>query len=233
MEGLWLCRRALESSPAALLMTPNAEMLAKASKSKELAALLSKGDILFPDGVGIHLGMKRMGIPTAEKSCGIELCQKFFTNLTARKKTARVFLLGGREGVAKKAAQNLQMDYGCLDICGVNHGYFDPNGKENDEVIRRITESRAEILLVCMGFPRQEKWMTENRHRLPSVHLIMGLGGSLDVWSGNVSRAPKPIRDAGFEWAYRALNDPSRIARLPYLADFVIDLATFKMANTK
>ena len=224
-EGLLLCARALDGKEAAVLITPNAEMLAKATRDRRLATLISRGDILFPDGVGAFLAMKRLGVGAAERTCGIELCERFLANLSVRKKGTRVFLLGGKKGVAEKAAELLQKKYSGIKICGVHHGYFDPSGEENDTVVRLIKESNAEIVVVCMGFPRQETWMLRNRHRLSTVRLMMGLGGSLDIWSGSTSRAPRAIRSAGLEWAYRAVKAPSRVSRLPYLAGFVIELA--------
>ena len=228
MEGLWRCRCALENTKTTVLMTPNAEMLSVASKDARLASLLKSGDILFPDGIGVFLGMKRMGLDAAEKSCGIELCERLFDVLNKQKKPARIFLLGGKEGVAEKAAERLCEAFENIEICGTHHGYFNTNGEENERIIGKINESRAEILLVCMGFPRQERWMLQNRRRLSHVRLMMGLGGSLDVWSGNIPRAPEGVRSMGFEWAYRAWKDPSRLARLPALASFAVDVAASK-----
>jgi len=224
-EGLWLCRRALNGTSPTVLMTPNAEMIAKAVGSDRLTGILKNGDILFPDGIGIFWAMKRSGMPAAERSCGIELCQRLLKNISARKIPVRVFLLGGAAGVAEKASKNLTLRFNGLNICGTHSGYFNASGAENDLLIKEINESRADLLLVCMGFPRQEKWMLDNRRHLSSVKLMMGLGGSLDVWSGNVPRAPMAVRELGFEWAYRAVKEPSRIARLPYLATFAVDIA--------
>ena len=225
VEGIRLCRRALEGDRPMVLITPNAEMLSRAAKSSELSNLLRSGDVLFPDGIGIQLAMKRIGLRCTEKSCGIELCTRLFNNLATQKSPTRVFLLGGSPGIADKAAKKLSATYTGICICGTHHGYFDIHGNANSEITALINESRAELLLVCMGFPRQEKWMFDNRHRLPSVRLMMGLGGSLDVWSGSIPRAPKAVRNMGLEWAYRAIKDPSRIARLPYLAEFAAELA--------
>ena len=225
MEGLWLCRRALEGSRTTVLMTPNAEMLGLASKDKRLAAILKEGDILFPDGIGVYLAMRRLGMPIAQRSCGIELCQRLLENVTVRKSSIRVFLLGGKEGVAIGAADALSKSFKSVRICGTNSGYFNPSGEENDHLIKKINESRPDLLLVCMGFPRQEKWMLDNRHRLTGVKLMMGLGGSLDAWAGNIPRAPGAVRELGFEWAYRVLKDPIRIKRLPHIAKFAASVA--------
>lgn len=221
MEGLWQCRRAIEGEKTRILVTPNAEMLSSGG-----GALLSRADLLFPDGIGIGAAMRRLGHPPREKTCGIELAGRLFENYTARGAQVRVFLLGGRPGVAARAAERLGKRYGGVEICGVHHGYFDVKGDENREVIKKISASGAELLIVCMGFPRQERWMLENRHRMPKVRLMMGLGGSLDVWSGDLPRAPKAVRSAGLEWAYRTLKQPSRLGRLPNLARFAADVAT-------
>ena len=220
MEGLWLCRRALEGDSTRILVTPNAEML-----SSDGGALLSRADLFVPDGIGIRAAMRRLGRPAQEKTCGIELAQRLFENYTARGAQVRVFLLGGRPGVAARAAERLGERYGGVEICGVHHGYFDVKGEENRGAVKKINASGAELLIVCMGFPRQERWMLENRHRLPKIRLMMGLGGSLDVWSGDVPRAPEAVRSAGLEWAYRALKQPSRLGRLPNLVRFAADVA--------
>ena len=221
MEGLWLCRRALDGDEPRVLVTPNAEMLSMVKDRK----ILSDADILFPDGIGIYLAMKRVGLPAAERSCGIGLAERLFESNGARGKKIKVFLLGGRPGVAERAAASLERRYGSADIHGIHHGYFDPKGTENREVIKAINKSGAELILVCMGFPRQERWMLENRRLLISARLLMGLGGSLDVWSGDVPRAPRAVRELGFEWAYRAVKQPARLARLPSIARFAIETA--------
>ena len=221
MEGLWSCRRALDGNRTRVLVTPNAEMLA----SRRQRGILGKADILFPDGIGIYIAMRRLGLPLAERSCGIELCQRIFEDFNARKRKLRVFLLGGNEGVAERAAERLSRRYGNLDFCGAHHGYFDPNGTENRQIIKKINSAQAELVIVCMGFPRQERWMLDNRDALPTVRLMMGLGGCLDVWSGNVTRAPRAVREMGFEWAYRAIKQPERLVRLPSIARFAIEAA--------
>lgn len=221
MEGLWLCRRALDGDRTRVLVTPNAEMLA----SRRQRGILGQADILFPDGIGVYMAMRRLGLPLAERSCGIELCRRIFEDFNARKRGLRVFLLGGNEGVSERAAERLSRRYGHLDFCGEYHGYFDPNGTENRQIIKKISSARAELVIVCMGFPRQEKWMLDNRDTLPTVRLMMGLGGSLDVWSGDVPRAPRAVREMGFEWAYRAIKQPERLVRIPSLARFAIEAA--------
>ena len=122
-----------------------------------------------------------------------------------------VFLLGAKSGVADSAAERMRAKYPRLNICGVHHGYFEKYGEENDAVIDAINKSGAQILFVCFGAPLQEKWICENKDRLDSVKLHMGLGGALDVWSGEIKRAPRFFQRAGLEWLWRILKEPRRI----------------------
>ena len=127
-----------------------------------------------------------------------------------------VFFLGGKDGVAKKAAKCLMHKMPLLKICGTHHGYFDKSAEsaENQAVIRALCKAKPDILFVCMGFPAQERWITENIDRLPSVSVAMGIGGSLDVWAGDVRRAPMVFRVLDLEWLWRCMTQPERFAKL-------------------
>jgi len=114
--------------------------------------------------------------------------------------------------VAKAAADRLTERFPALSIVGVHHGYF----KETEEssVIDKIRAAAPDFLFVCMGFPRQEEFLVRNHNVLPSVRMALGLGGALDVWSGNIRRAPFWMQKCGLEWLYRLLKQPSRLPRL-------------------
>ncbi|MBQ8311451.1 MAG: WecB/TagA/CpsF family glycosyltransferase [Clostridia bacterium] len=196
-----------------VVFTPNAVMLDAARREAALCELLGRASLSLPDGMGVVRLAKRRGTPLKERVAGIDFGEALLER--AAKEKLRVFLLGGGEGVAAQAARRLQMRYPSLCICGTAWGYFDKNGEENQEVLARIHASRADILLVCMGFPLQEQWITDNLHALSDVRVIAGLGGSLDVWSGRVNRAPAPVSKMGLEWAWRMLREPRRIRYLP------------------
>ena len=193
-----------------LLFTPNLEMLARAKEDKDVRKLLNRADLLLPDGVGVALAARLYGKRISGIIPGIEMGQRIL--IEARRRALRVFLLGGGEGVADLAASALRSRMPRLNICGTHHGYF----AENDEkrVIEKIKEARADILFICMGFPRQEAFAVKIKDSLPACRLIACLGGSLDVWSQKVKRAPAPLRRAHAEWLYRVLAQPSRIPRL-------------------
>ena len=128
-----------------------------------------------------------------------------------------VYLFGSKPGVAHKAAENICKLYPGTIICGTADGYFD-NEKEQ-AIIKDINEKKPDLLLVCLGFPKQEIWIDAHKAQL-SAKVIMGLGGSLDVFAGAVKRAPKGFQKLGLEWLYRLLKQPSRAGRMLALPKF-------------
>jgi N-acetylglucosaminyldiphosphoundecaprenol N-acetyl-beta-D-mannosaminyltransferase len=122
----------------------------------------------------------------------------------------RVFLLGGKPGVGQAVMEKYPV------VCGVQDGYF----QDDAPVVTAILEHKPDFLAVCLGAPKQELWMFNNKEALRGI-LMAGLGGSLDVLAGTVKRAPKWIQKTGFEWLYRALRQPSRIKRLLIIPRFL------------
>ena len=215
---------ALSKEGQTLLFTPNAEMLCRAEKDPTAHRLLSRADLLIPDGVGLLLYAKARGTPLSERIPGIEVGE--WSLQYAAEHGLSVFLLGGNSGVAEQAAKRLGRRFGGLRIVGTHHGYF--GAEEEAAVLRRIREAEPQILMVCMGFPRQEAWILAHGEQLPSLRLAMGLGGALDVWSGQVRRAPQPLRRMGLEWLWRILANPTRVGRLRFLIPYCRMLATAK-----
>ena len=212
-------RALLSVGEPCVVFTPNALMMERARKDAELAHLLNRASLSLPDGKGVLIAAQKMGTPLCERVAGID----FGAELLARAERAglRVFLLGGGEGVAERAAQNLQQKYPRLCICGTTWGYFERTGEENARVISYIRACRPDILFVCMGFPVQERWVMENLHYLTDIRTIACLGGSLDVWSGDIRRAPLWMSRMGLEWLWRMLRQPSRFANLPEILSFL------------
>ena len=213
------CLNRFKGGRSTVIFTPNIEMLSEADSSKELSKLLGKADLLLPDGIGIYLASLLHGERIAERTNGIDFAERLLTH--ASREQMSVFLLGARVGVAERAASNLCHRFKELKIAGTHHGYFEKDGEKNQRVIEKINRSGADIILVCLGFPIQERWISENISKLDSVKIAVGLGGSLDVWSENVRRAPKILRVVGLEWAFRIASSPKRIARLPKILRFL------------
>ena len=213
------CLNRFKGGRSTVIFTPNVEMLSEASSSIEISRLLDQADLLLPDGIGIYLSSLLHGERIAERTSGIDFAERLLAR--ASQEQMNVFLLGAREGVAEKAAGNLCHRFKGLRIVGTHHGYFEKDGEKNRRVIEKINLSGADILLVCLGFPVQERWIAENISHLDSVKIAVGLGGSLDVWSQEVQRAPKILRVVGLEWAFRITSAPKRIARLPKILRFL------------
>ena len=198
----------LQKSPL-LVFTPGIEMLLASQRNPDLYRLLRSADLLLPDGVGACL-LSRFRI--RERIPGIEMGE--FLLSYAAKHRLRVFLLGGRRGVAVRAARNLTARHKDLRIVGTHHGYFKADPEEERRVLCLIRRAAPDVLIVCMGFPRQESFLVQYRDDLPSVRIGIALGGSLDVWSGDLKRAPHLFRACGLEWLWRITREPHRIPRL-------------------
>ena len=212
--------KSLNSDCKTKIFTPNPEIIVKAQKDEKIKNILNSATLSIPDGTGIIWAAKKLGTPLPQRLDGIDTAE--FVLSLAVKKGLSVFLLGAEEGIAKSAKYILEEKYQGLNICGTHHGFFDINGQQNGDIIHRINNSGADILFVCMGFPRQEIWINENIEKLNSVRLGMGLGGSLDVWSGKVRRAPKVFRKLYLEWLWRIILEPKRIRFLPVIPLFVL-----------
>ncbi len=212
-------RRALRSSDSPCwVVTPNARMLDSCQRHPEERGLLNAASLVLPDGWGVVRAAKRQGTPFHGRTAGIDFGERLLE--AAAKRGDRVFLLGGRDGVASSAAERLCERFPGLCVCGCYWGYFEKDGEENRALLGWIRACRPDILLACMGYPTQERWLRDNLPSLPSVKVAAGLGGSLDVWSGSVKRAPKYWQEHGMEWAWRMLNQPSRVRELPSLVRF-------------
>ena len=213
-----LCK-ALKSKGQTAVFTPNLQMISAAEKDGRLCKLLNSADILLPDGIGINILCKRKGLPPFERLTGIDTAYSLLRYAAAH--GYRVFLLGGETKVAELASKRLRLQLPSLCVCGTHHGYFDKQKKslQNQAVLRKIKQARPDILFVCFGFPTQEAWIKQNARDLPSVRIFMGLGGSLDVWSGKLHRAPKLVQRANLEWLWRCIRQPKRF--LPLIKAYI------------
>ena len=204
----------LEAPGASYAVTPNAEIVYEAMHDAALRSLLNGADLVLPDGSGIVLGAKLLKTPLKEKVAGIDFAANLLGVL--EETGGRLYLLGGKPGIAEQAAENMKKTHPKLCICGTADGYF----KDEAPVIARINEARADVVFVCLGAPKQERFMHDHRAEL-NVRLMIGLGGSLDGFAGTVRRAPKWMIRLQLEWLYRLLREPSRIGRMMRLPKFV------------
>ena len=199
---------------AAYVVTPNPEIVMACRERAETMQAVNAADLVLPDGVGVVYGAKILGTPLKQKLPGIDFIQALMADMAQEGK--RVFLLGSKPGVAEQAAAKLETMFPGLVIAGTHDGYF----KEDAPVIEAVNAAQPDLLLVCLGAPKQELWMQRNQSAL-NVGLMAGLGGSLDVFAGNVKRAPKAFQKLGLEWFYRLLKEPKRIGRMMKLPKFL------------
>ena len=213
-EGL----RLTESQGTHYVVTPNPEIVELCRENLAAKIAVNEADLVLADGIGVVKGAAMLGTPLKDRVPGIEFAAGLMAGLAANGKT--LYLLGAKPGVAQQAAQRLQATYPGLVIAGTHDGYF----KDDAAVAEEIRKTGADVVFVCLGAPKQELWMAKNGEAT-GAHLLIGLGGCLDVFSGNVQRAPEIYQKLGLEWFHRLMKDPKRIGRMMKLPLFMVHVA--------
>lgn len=209
--------RFIEEGGKHVIFTPNAEIIMQAQRDPELKDILKNADMLTADGAGVVLASGMLGNRLLEKVSGVDLVQEIFRTFASR--GLRCFLFGARPGVAEEAAVNIIKDNPGIVVAGCRNGYF--SDEECDEIIAEINKSAPDILLVALGAPKQEKWISKHLDKL-DVKVCIGVGGTLDVLSGKVRLAPEFFRKSGLEWFYRLCREPRRAKRMLDLPRFML-----------
>jgi len=199
------------------IVTADASMVVTAAEDPELAAIVDKADLVTPDGAGILWATKRLGAPVQAKVSGVDLAARCCA--LSGEKGWRIFFFGASPGVAEEAAARMRARHPGAQIVGFRDGYFTPD--QEPEVVAQIRAARPDILLVALGIPKQEKFIDRNKAAL-GVPVLMGVGGTLDVFSGTVKRAPRWMQNSGLEWAYRLASNPKKISKVALLPRFVL-----------
>ena len=213
-EAVTRAKALMTERRAAYVVTPNPEIVMACRERLETMQAVNAADLVLPDGIGVIYGARILGTPLKTKLPGIDFIQALMADMAKEGKS--VFLLGAKPGVAEAAAEQLKAQYPGLAVVGTQDGYF----KDDAPVVEAVNAARPDLLLVCLGAPKQELWMQRNQSLL-NVGLMAGLGGSLDVFAGNVRRAPKAFQRLGLEWLYRLMKEPKRIGRMMKLPKFL------------
>ena len=181
----------------------NADCLNLAYRDRDYHFLLHDADLVLPDGSGVRLGLKWLGTRMKDNLNGTDL----FPHICERAAAdgLKLYLLGGAPDIAQRTAQNMMLRFPGLQIVGWRDGFFD--ALQADEVIAEINSSEADLLLVGMGAPRQERWLSDHAAAL-TVRAGIGVGGLFDYYSGDVARAPLWLRELGLEWVWRIVQQP-------------------------
>ena len=202
-----LVAQAIEKRRKCHLITVNPEMLARQSQDGYFREVLLRAEILVPDGIGVVWGARFLGTSKIRRLAGIELAEALL--FEGARRNWSFYFLGGKEGIAEKAASSMQRRYPGLQVVGTHHGYF----TKDEDVLEDINRLRPQVLLVGMGAPRQEIWIDTHREALTPL-VFMGVGGSFDVWSGEKRRAPGIFQGLGLEWFWRLGKEPGRLRRI-------------------
>lgn len=205
---------AIEEDGLTSVYTPNSEIILHAYKNPDYCKVLNRAALVTPDGIGVVYASKILKRPLPERVSGFDLANELLKECAPLGKT--LYLFGGKPGVADKASEKIKELYPGINVVGISDGYFD--AEKEKQIIADINEKSPDILFVCLGFPKQERWI--DTHSDIKAKIAMGIGGSLDVFAGEVKRAPKFFQKCGLEWFYRLIKQPSRFIRMLALPKF-------------
>ncbi|WP_412519419.1 N-acetylglucosaminyldiphosphoundecaprenol N-acetyl-beta-D-mannosaminyltransferase TarA [Staphylococcus simulans] len=208
------------------IVTANPEIVDYALEDQSYHDLISEADYIIPDGTGIIQAGRILGTPLKERVPGIEFMATCLD--IAERYHQRVFLLGASEDVVAKAKQELQQRYPHITF-DAHHGYID---LKDEQVARKVSKFNPDYVFVGMGYPKQEQWIKRHRHRLQHT-LLMGVGGSIEIYSGTKKRAPLLFRKTNLEWFYRLITDWKRMARMRRLPHFVKKVFKARLKTSK
>lgn len=204
------------------VVTINPEMFDCAKTDNDFANILKTAEMVIPDGIGVKMGLKILG-HNVERIAGVDFAKRMIE--VSAKNNLPVALVGAKPEVIELAKQKLTEEIENLNICYTQDGYF----SDEEKVLEELNASGARLILVALGSPKQEKFILKAKKILP-FGLMVGVGGSFDVWSGTVERAPKIYQKLGIEWLYRTIKQPERFKRIfPTLPLFVLRVLKEKL----
>lgn len=206
-----------------VIYTPNSEIISLARRDQSFCDLLNTADMVTPDGIGVVKAAHLLGDALPERVGGFDLTERAIAYLG--EVGGRLYILGGKPGVADAAAQNLQEKYPRLVIAGVNDGYF----TKDAPVVEKIAAAAPDYLMVCLGAPKQEKFIGEHREAL-FAKVIIGAGGSADVFAGEAKRAPEFFIRHNLEWLYRIVKG-KRLRRSLSLFAFGFSVLCYRLTH--
>ena len=220
-EAVLKAKSLIDGGRVAQVITINPEMFDAAEKDSNFANIIREAEMVIPDGVGVKLGLKLKG-KNVSRIPGIDFAKRLLKE--AAISNIPVAIIGSKEEVITKAVENLKKEISGLNIVYYHNGYF----SDDNEIYGELKKSSPKLILVALGSPKQEKFIYGAK-KILNPALMVGIGGSLDVWSGTVKRAPKIFQKLGIEWLYRTVTQPSRFKRIfPALPLFLIKVLSYK-----
>ena len=197
------------------VVTINPEMINNAVQNPEFAEIINNAELVIPDGIGVQIGLKILGY-NVRRIAGIEFSRRMIEECA--KSEQSVTLVGAKPEIVQKAKENLEHEIQGLYVTYAHDGYF----RDDDEILNELKIRQPRLVLCALGSPKQEEFILKAKELLPDA-LFVGVGGSFDVWSGVVERAPEIYQKLGLEWLYRTVKEPKRFKRIfPTLPLFVL-----------
>ena len=213
-EALEISKSAIQKGQNLHIVTINPEMIELAQKNAEFSDILKSAELVMPDGFGIKLALKLKGI-NQEHIRGVDFSRELIK--ICAENSYKLALLGAKEEVVTAVRDKLTDEFKNLNIIFCQNGYFE----NEDETLTALAAAQPQVVLVALGAPRQEMFISKLKTKLKGAVLI-GVGGSFDVFAGNVKQAPVAWRKSGFEWLYRTIKQPERFKRIfPTLPRFL------------
>lgn len=205
-----------------VLVTPNVDQMVKLQRDQEFYDIVNRAEWVVCDSKILLICSKMLGTPLKEAIPGSSFFPHYYM-YHKNDESCKIFLLGAMEGVAVKAMENINRKVGREIVVGAyspSYG-FEKNAEENEEIYRMIKESGANVVVVGVGCPKQEKWIDANKEKMPKVNLWMALGATIDFEAGNIKRAPKWMQKMALEWFYRFLMEPRRMFKRYFIDDIM------------
>ncbi len=208
------------------VVTADSLALVRTREDTEFTQIMERAELVVPDGAGVVWAADFMGSPLPGRVPGVALVSQICER--AGREKLRLFFLGGKPGIAEKAAETINKDYN-LEICGIEHGYFSAESPEEIQIVEKITAARPDLIFVALGVPRQEFFIRNLRQVCNWNMAAVGVGGSFDVISQTLPRAPIWMQRFGIEWLFRLWLEPTRIGRMLKIPVFVFQIICEKI----
>lgn len=217
-EAVSVLEESITSGEQAFVVTANAEIIMMCQEDAGYKKIVSQdAQLVLPDGAGAVWAGRHLGYKVPERVAGFDLYCQLLDK--AAQKGFKAFFFGGSPGIAEAAKAKSEELYPGVQVVGCRNGYF--KEEESQAIIDEINASGADMLFAALGAPKQEKWLVRYREQL-KPKILMGIGGSFDVFAGKMERAPKWMQDASLEWLFRLYKQPSRFMRMMALPKFVL-----------
>lgn len=212
------------------VITANPEIALKILEDKDFKEITDQADLITPDGIGIVYASKLLGGNITERVTGFDLVTTLFKLRKKKTKSLKVYTLGADKETIRKAVINIENTYPNVNVVGYKDGYF--SKEEESKIVKEINECKPDLLLVGLGSPKQEEFIARHKAYLNSK-VAIGVGGTFDVLSGNVKRAPEIYQKLGMEWFYRLATNPKRFKRQLALFKFGFKVLGVALGMTK